>query len=93
MWIQNIDERTQGSMSCNGQALCDNIGTKYLFANLVFHARIKHIEVDFHFVRERVSRRLLEIDFIPSGDQVADGFMKPLSIRHLEILKHNLAQL
>jgi hypothetical protein len=45
---------------------CDNIGAKYLSANPVFHSQTKHIEVDYHFVRERVSRRLLEIDFIPS---------------------------
>lgn len=46
---------------------CDNLGAKYLSANPVFHARTKHIEVDYHFVRERVSQKLLEIDFVPSG--------------------------
>jgi hypothetical protein len=69
---------------------CDNIGAKYLSANLVFHARTKHIEVDYHFVRERVSMKLLKIDFVPSRDQVADGFTKPLPIRQLENFKHNL---
>jgi hypothetical protein len=69
---------------------CDNIGAKYLSANLVFHARTKHIEVDYHFVRERVSMKLLKIDFVPSRDQVADGFTKPLPIRKLENFKHNL---
>lgn len=53
---------------------CDNIGATYLSANPVFHARTKHIEVDYHFVRERVSQGLLDIRFVPSGDQVADGF-------------------
>jgi hypothetical protein len=73
---------------------CDNIGATYLCANPVFHARFhartKHIEVDYHFVRERVARKLLDIRFIPSGDQLADGFTKSLSTRQLEAFKRNL---
>jgi histone deacetylase 1/2 len=69
---------------------CDNLGATYLSANPVFHARTKHIEVDYHFVRERVANKLLDIRFIPTGDQVADGFTKPLSYRAFEDFKHNL---
>jgi hypothetical protein len=47
---------------------------------LVFHARTKHIEVDFHFVSEQVAGRLLDIKFISSKDQVVDGFTKALRI-------------
>jgi hypothetical protein len=68
---------------------CDNIGAKYLSANLVFHGRSKHIEVDYHFVRERVFRKLLNIDFVSSKDQVVDGFTKALSVRLLENFKNN----
>ncbi len=50
----------------------------------------KHIEVDYHFVRERVSQKLLEIDFVSTNDQVADGFTKPLSVRPQENFKGNL---
>jgi hypothetical protein len=45
---------------------CDNIGATYLMPNLVFHVRMKHIEVNYHFIRERVVNKLLEIWFISS---------------------------
>jgi hypothetical protein len=38
---------------------CDNLGDTYLSANPVFHARTKHAEVDYHFLRERVARKQL----------------------------------
>jgi hypothetical protein len=48
------------------------------------------VEINYHFVRERVVKGLLHIDYIPSGDQVADGFTKALSVRSFENFKHNL---
>jgi hypothetical protein len=56
----------------------------------VFHARTKHIEIDFHFVRERVADRLLDIKFISSKDQVEDGFTKALPVKELDEFKRNL---
>jgi hypothetical protein len=90
MWIQILLQELGIDSPRAAKLWCDNIGAKYLSANPVFHARTKHIEVDYHFVRERVSRRLLDIDFVPSGDQIADGFTKPLPARQLENFKHNL---
>ena len=69
---------------------CDNIGAKYLSTNHVFPGRTKYIEVDYHFVRQRVARKLLDIEIIRTGDQIADGFTKPLTVRQLENFKYNL---
>jgi histone deacetylase 1/2 len=90
MWIQTLLMELGVSAPKAATLWCDNIGAKYLSSNPVFHARTKHIEVDYHFVRERVAMKLLNIEYVSTKDQVADGFTKPLPVRQLEMFKHNL---
>lgn len=55
---------------------CDNLSALYMTINPVFHARSKHIELDYHFVREHVALGLLVTKHIPSTHQVSDLFTK-----------------
>ena len=76
IWVQSMLKEL-GVKTTRAPCLwCDNLGATYLSANPVFHARTKHIEIDFHFVRERVAQKQLDIRFVHSRDQVADGFTK-----------------
>ena len=57
---------------------CDNIGATYLSANPVFHARMNHIEINFHFVRVQVALQRLHVRIISGKDQPADLLTKSL---------------
>ncbi|XP_042479750.1 subtilisin-like protease SBT4.3 [Macadamia integrifolia] len=67
-----------GVSSTPPKLYCDNIGAAYLVANPLFHACTKHIESDFHFVREQVANGSLCIRFVASPDQIADTMTKGL---------------
>ncbi|XP_019192715.1 PREDICTED: uncharacterized protein LOC109187009 [Ipomoea nil] len=57
---------------------CDNLGATYLCANPVFHARTKHVEINYHFVRDKVACGECIVNFVSTKDQLADIFTKPL---------------
>lgn len=47
---------------------CDNLGVTYMSTNLVFHARTKHIEIDYHFVCDKIASDELQVNFISMKD-------------------------
>jgi len=63
---------------------CDNINSMLLANNLVYHARRKHIEVHYHFIREKVVAREINFIHVSIEDQVADMFTKVLGTNKLK---------
>jgi histone deacetylase 1/2 len=90
VWVEDLMRELGIRSKYPPRLWCDNLGATYLSANPVFHARAKHIEIDFHFVRERVMRKQLEVRFISTKDQIADGFTKALCIRLFTQFRSNL---
>ncbi|GJY05032.1 ribonuclease H-like domain-containing protein, partial [Tanacetum coccineum] len=60
-----------------------------IVANLVFHERIKHLEIDLHFVREKVLKGVVKTVKVDSTNQIADILTKGLdTVQHLELVRN-----
>lgn len=91
IWLVQVIKDLQLSSVIGPPTLwCDNVSAISLSSNPVCHARTKHVEVDFHFVREKVLHKHLFIQYVPSAYQIADIFTKPLTISRFLFLKSKL---
>ena len=46
--------------------------------NLVFHDKLKHIEVEYHYIRDIVHKGVVKLQYVATDDQIADVLTKPL---------------
>jgi hypothetical protein len=60
---------------------CDNLSSIQLAKNPVFHAQTKHIEVHYHFIREKVLVGEIDLIYVSTKDQVVDIFTKVLGAK------------
>jgi len=58
---------------------CDNKVEQHIAANPVLHERTKHICIDCHYTRDKILEGFIQTSHVPSHDQIADIFIKPLS--------------
>lgn len=69
---------------------CDNQEAIALAYNPVYHAKAKNVELDIHFIRDKVAAKCLEVCFVPSLDQTADVLTKAFTFKQFNYLRSKL---
>nr|GEY98036.1 copia protein [Tanacetum cinerariifolium] len=69
---------------------CDNKSAIALCCNNVQHSRSKHIDIRYHFIKEQVENRVIELYFVNTEYQLADLFTKALGRERIEFLINKL---
>jgi hypothetical protein len=79
VWIRQLLAELHCPIERATIVYCDNISAVYMASNPVQHRRTKHIEIDIHFVREKVALGEVRVLHVPTSAQFADIFTKGLS--------------
>lgn len=77
-WLRQLLLELHAPLRRTTLVYCDNVSAVYMSSNLVQHQRTKHIEIDLHFVREKVAAGDVRVLHVPTSSQYADIFTKGL---------------
>lgn len=77
-WVRNLLLELHVPIRQATLIYCDNVSAVYLSANPIQHQHTKHVELDIHFVWEKVRLGEVKVFHVPAEYQYADIFMKGL---------------
>ncbi|RVX18354.1 Retrovirus-related Pol polyprotein from transposon RE1 [Vitis vinifera] len=78
IWLKHLLRELRFGKDEQMKLICDNQAALHITSNPVFHERTKHIEIDCHFIREKIASGCVATSFVNSNDQLADIFTKSL---------------
>ena len=93
MWLQRILKELGIISNSTMTVLCDNKATISIAKNPVQHDRTKHVEIDRHFIKEKLEGGTIRLMYIPSSHQTADILTKALPRATYENMKSKLGML
>ena len=73
--------------------MCDSKSAISIAHNPIQHDRIKHVEIDRHFIKEKLNNGLIAIEYIPSTLQLVDMFTKGLPTKQFKDLTCKLGMI
>ena len=79
IWIKRVLEELRMNFDLPIKMYCDNMAAISICHNPVQHDRTKHVEIDRHFIREKIDDGIINLKYIPSREQIGDVFTKGLS--------------
>lgn len=92
VWVKNfLEEITPNKVESPIAINCDNQGTFELIKNKQIHSRIKHMDIKYMAVRERIDNKKIILKYVPTSDNQADIFTKPLPAKQFTKLKSLLS--
>ena len=68
----------------------DNTSAINISKNFVMHSKTKHISIKYNFLREKVSQKMVKLEYIDMKEWIANIFSKPLPKESFEHLRHKL---
>jgi hypothetical protein len=77
-WLRQLLAELHNPLAKSTLVYCDNVSTVYLSTNPVQHQQTKHVEIDLHFIRDRVAIGDVPVLHVPTTSQFADIFIKGL---------------
>ena len=93
LWIKQLLEELKAASPLPMKVFCDNKAVIAIAHNPVLHDRTKHIEVDKHFIKEKLENGLIVMPYIPTVEQVANILTKGLPKKQFDDLVSKLATL
>lgn len=87
IWLQRFISELKAPISTGATLKCDNQSAIRLIRNPEFHQRTKHIDIRYHFIRERYLDKCFEPEYVDTQLQKADIFTKPLSTDKFQSLR------
>ncbi len=93
VWLQKLLSDLGQLVDAPVVIYCDNISSILLANNPIYHARTKHIKMHYHFIREKVLAKEINLIHVSTEDQVVDIFTKALGIDKLKKFRKMLGVL
>jgi len=89
-WLRNILLELQCPVTKATLVYYDNVGVVYLLGNPIQHQCTKHIEMDIHFVRDKVAKGQVRVLHVPSRCQIAEIFTKGFPLQLFDDFRDSL---